>query len=64
MAFVAVQWCEDPPKWDVLNLKDVVEEDVSVGDTVTAKYGQGRFPAKVIGLGTYLKNEHMIVGVL
>lgn len=61
MSFAAVRWCEDPPKWDVLSLKDIrgeglsvlEEADVSVGDSVNVKYGKGWFPAKIVALGMY-----------
>ena len=57
--YVAIKWCEDPPKWDVVAIKEIRgcdltclrEEDVSIDDTVKVKFGKGWYPAKVVAKG-------------
>ena len=45
-----VRWCEDPPKWDVVNVKDIVKYK-GLGAASDVKYKGQLFPAIILELG-------------
>lgn len=57
-----IKWCEDPPKWDVVNVKEIRsnredendETDTEEGSLVEARYGKSWFPARIIKWGKFL----------
>ena len=49
--FALVRWCEDPPKWDVVNVKDIQKCDGGVGTVAEVKYKGQLFPAVILEYG-------------
>ena len=46
-----VRWCEDPPKWDVVNVRDIRTQGFQIGSQVEARYKDQLYPAIVLRLG-------------
>ena len=45
-----VRWCEDPPKWDVVNVKDI-HKSKGIGAVAEVKYKGQLFPAVILEYG-------------
>ena len=45
-----VRWCEDPPKWDVVNVKDIKKSN-GVGAVAEVQFLGQVFPAVILEYG-------------
>ncbi|XP_062864603.1 early boundary activity protein 1-like [Trichomycterus rosablanca] len=52
MAYMLIQWIEDPPTWDVLPIKKIANGICSVGSICDVFYGDETSPAKILQKGS------------